>query len=228
MQNNSIILEVCAANVESARAAAEGEAQRIELCTALELDGLTPSEEEIRQARAIEGLRVNVLIRLREGDFVYSPEEIATMAAQIETARRLGADGVVIGALTPEGDIDLKACRQMMEAAGEMEVTFHRAFDVCRHPRKALEEIIALGCHRLLTSGQAAKAADGTALIRELQEQAQGRIILMPGSGVTPDNAQRILAETGCREIHSSARRPGDCTTSAEVVSAIINHTRDL
>lgn len=228
MQNNSIILEVCAANVESARAAAEGGAQRIELCTALELDGLTPSEEEIRQARAIEGLRVNVLIRSREGNFVYTPEEIATMVAQIETARRLGADGVVIGALTPEGDIDVEACRQMVEAAGEMEVTFHRAFDVSRHPRKALEEIISLGCHRLLTSGQAAKAADGTALIRELQEQAQGRIILMPGSGVTPDNAQRILAETGCREIHSSARRPGDCTTSAEVVSAIINHTRDL
>lgn len=227
MQNN-VILEVCAANVASARAAAKGGAQRIELCTALELDGLTPSEEEIREARVIEGLRVNVLIRLREGDFVYSPEEIATMAAQIETARRLGADGVVIGALTPEGDIDVEACRQMMEAAGEMEVTFHRAFDVCRHPQKALEDIISLGCHRLLTSGQAAKAADGTALIRELQEQAQGRIILMPGSGVNPDNAQRILAETGCREIHSSARRPGDCTTSTEVVSAIINSTRDL
>lgn len=227
MQNN-VILEVCAANVASARAAAEGGAQRIELCTALELDGLTPSEEEIREARVIEGLRVNVLIRLREGNFVYTPEEIATMVAQIETARRLGADGVVIGALTPEGDIDLKACRQMMEAAGEMEVTFHRAFDVCCHPRQALEEIIALGCHRLLTSGQADKAADGTALIRELQEQAQGRIILMPGSGVNPDNAQRILAETGCREIHSSARRPGDCTTSTEVVSAIINSTRDL
>lgn len=227
MQNN-VILEVCAANVASARAAAEGGAQRIELCTALELDGLTPSEEEIREGRVIEGLRVNVLIRSREGNFVYTPEEIATMVAQIETARRLGADGVVIGALTPEGDIDVEACRQMMEAAGEMEVTFHRAFDVCRHPQKALEDIISLGCHRLLTSGQAAKAADGTALIRELQEQAQGRIILMPGSGVNPDNAQRILAETGCREIHSSARRPGDCTTSAEVVSAIINHTRDL
>lgn len=228
MQNSNIILEVCAANVASARAAAEGGAQRIELCTALELDGLTPSEEEIREARGIEGLRVNVLIRSREGNFVYTPEEIATMVGQIETARRLGADGVVIGALTPEGDIDVEACRQMVEAAGEMEVTFHRAFDVCRQPRQALEEIIAMGCHRLLTSGQAAKAADGTALIRKLQEQAQGRIILMPGSGVTPDNAQRILAETGCREIHSSARRPGDCTTSAEVVSAIINHTRDL
>lgn len=228
MQNSNIILEVCAANVASAHAAAEGGAQRIELCTALELDGLTPSEEEIREARSIEGLRVNVLIRSREGNFVYTPEEIATMVAQIETARRLGADGVVIGALTPEGDIDVEACRQMVEAAGEMEVTFHRAFDVCRQPRQALEEIIAMGCHRLLTSGQAAKATDGTALIRKLQEQAQGRIILMPGSGVTPDNAQRILAETGCREIHSSARRPGDCTTSAEVVSAIINHTRDL
>lgn len=222
MQSN-VLLEVCAASVESARAAAKGGAQRIELCTALALDGLTPTDEDMREARSIGGLRMNVLIRPREGNFVYTADEVATMVEQIASARRIGADGVVIGALTPEGDIDLEACRRMMEAAGGMEVTFHRAFDVCRKPQQALEDIIALGCKRLLTSGQAPTAEAGMEMIGRLNKQAQGRIIIMPGAGVNPGNARRILQETGCREIHSSSRRPGEDETCAEVVRTIVN-----
>ena len=226
MQSNAL-LEVCAASVESARAAAEGGAQRIELCTALALDGLTPSDEDMREARSIGEVRMNVHIRPREGNFVYTADEVATMVEQIASARRMGADGVVIGALTPEGDIDLEACRRMMEAAGGMEVTFHRAFDVCRNPQQALEDIIALGCKRLLTSGQAPTAEAGIPLIRRLNDQAHGRIIIMPGAGVNPGNARRILQETGCQEIHSSSRHAGQSETSAEVVKAIVDEINE-
>ena len=217
------LLEVCAASVESARAAAQGGAQRIELCTALELDGLTPSPEEIAEARTIEGIKMNVLIRSREGNFVYSEAETTLMINQIEIARQLGADGVVIGALTPEGDIDLPTCQRMMKAAGDLSVTFHRAFDQCRHPEQALEDIISLGCQRLLTSGQQPTALEGVPFLRKLQQQANGRIIIMPGAGVNPDNAAFILRETGCLEIHSSARKKGERTTSTEVVRNIVN-----
>lgn len=217
------ILEVCASSVASAEAAAKGGAQRIELCTRLDLDGLTPTEQEIRAARGIECLTLNVLIRPREGDFVYSPEEVCLMRQQIEMCKRLGADGVVIGALTEEGDIDVRTTRTLIEAAGQMSITFHRAFDRCRSPQKALEQIIALGCQRLLTSGQAPTALEGIDLLARLHTQAEGRIIIMPGAGVNAGNAARILRETGCTEIHSSARQRGESVTSAVVVSAIMD-----
>lgn len=217
------ILEVCASSVASAEAAAKGGAQRIELCTRLDLDGLTPTEQEIRAARGIECLTLNVLIRPREGDFVYSPEEVCLMRQQIEMCKRLGADGVVIGALTEEGDIDVRTTRTLIEAAGQMSITFHRAFDRCRSPQKALEQIIALGCQRLLTSGQAPTALEGIDLLARLHTQAEGRIIIMPGAGVNAGNAARILRETGCTEIHSSARQRGESATSAVVVSAIMD-----
>ncbi len=220
MQNNAI-LEVCASNIESARAAAQGGADRIELCTRLDLDGLTPSAEEIREARAIEGIRLNVLIRCKEGGFVYTEDDFALMQEQVALCKSLGVDGVVIGALTEEGDIDVAHCQKLVQSAQGMEITFHRAFDVCHHPRQALEDIIALGCHRLLTSGQQPTAEAGIPLLQLLHQQAQGRIIIMPGSGVNPSNAGHILRATGCTEIHSSARHPGDSVTSAEVVSAI-------
>lgn len=216
------ILEVCAASIASTKAAAEGGAQRIELCTRLDLDGLTPSFEEIRQANAIDGMKVNVLIRFREGNFVYSKEEFRLMERQIRDARELGVDGIVIGALTPAGDIDKDACERLMQAAGGLPVTFHRAFDQCRDAMQGLEDIISLGCTRLLTSGQSLTAEEGIPLLRKLYEQANGRIIIMPGAGVNPGNAARILRETGCREIHSSARKPGESNTSAEVVRNIL------
>lgn len=212
-------LEVCCADIESVWAAKEGGAHRIELCEALELDGLTPSEELIRQTIAT-GMPVQVLIRVREGNFVYSSEEVETMAASIRLAKELGAHGVVIGALTPEGQVDKPAIARMMEEAEGMSVTFHRAFDVCRDPLQALEEIIALGCHRLLTSGQQHSAFAGIPLLRQLTTQAAGRIIIMPGAGVNPQNAMHILTETGATEIHGSLRRNGH--TDARMVRDVV------
>ena len=199
-------LEVCCGDIQSVRAAAQGGAHRVELCSALSLDGLTPSAGLIAQARQVEGLRLHVLIRPREGDFVYSAEEFEEMLHDVRTARQLGADGVVIGALTPEGDIDVAHLRPLVEAAEDMQVTFHRAFDQCRQPLLALEQIISLGCTRLLTSGQAPTAEAGIPLIRELVSQAQSRLIILPGAGVNAVNAAHILDATGATEIHGSLR----------------------
>lgn len=201
------ILEICAGSVESAIAARDGGAKRIELCTALEIGGVTPSAGLIAEARKIDGLVLNVIIRPRGGDFLYNEYEIACMLQDIRTCKELGADGVVIGALTADGDIDTAVCKRLIAAADGMSVTFHRAFDMCRNPQKALEELIALGCHRVLTSGQAATAQAGIPLLKELVEQAAGRIIIMPGCGVSSANAAAILQATGAIEIHASARK---------------------
>ncbi|MEE1004198.1 MAG: copper homeostasis protein CutC [Bacteroidaceae bacterium] len=214
-------LEVCCGDLQSVRAAIEGGAHRVELCEALELDGLTPSEAMMESAIGM-GIPVQVLIRVREGDFVYSKDEICKMQNDIRLARKLGAAGVVIGALMPDGSIDEEATRCMMDEAEGLSVTFHRAFDVCRKPEEALEKIISLGCHRLLTSGQATTAELGIPMLKKLIEQADGRIIIMPGAGVNPQNASRILEETGALEIHGSLRRNGH--TSAELVRATLNN----
>lgn len=214
-------LEVCCGDLQSVRAAIEGGAHRVELCEALELDGLTPSEAMMESAIGM-GIPVQVLIRVREGDFVYSKDEICKMRNDIRLARKLGAAGVVIGALMPDGSIDEEAIRCMMDEAEGLSVTFHRAFDVCHEPEEALEKIISLGCHRLLTSGQATTAEQGIPMLKKLIEQADGRIIIMPGAGVNPQNASRILEETGALEIHGSLRRNGH--TSAELVRATLNN----
>lgn len=226
------LLEVCCGNLDSVRAAVRGGAPRIELCSALELDGLTPAWQDLEAARALfPDLTIHVLIRPRAGDFCYSPEQVQQMVRQIETALEYGADGIVVGCLTPDGDVDKTAMQKLMKAAAGRPVTFHRAFDVCRRPFDALEDIISLGCRRILTSGQAPVAAEGTDLIRELRSRAQGRIGLLPGCGVNPGNARRILELTGCREIHASAsalEADGRKVTSASTVAAIlsaINHS---
>ena len=201
------ILEICAGSVESAIAARDGRAQRIELCAALEVGGVTPSAGLIAEARKIEGLTLNVIIRPRGGDFLYNEYEATCMEQDIHTCRQLGVDGVVIGALTAEGDIDTVLCKRLIAAADGMSVTFHRAFDMCRDPRKALEELIEMGCDRVLTSGQATTAMAGIPLLKELVELADGRIIIMPGCGVNSGNAAAILNATGATEIHASARK---------------------
>ena len=201
------ILEICAGSVESAIAARDGGAQRIELCAALEVGGVTPSAGLIAEARKVNGLTLNVIIRPRGGDFLYNEYEVACMEEDIRTCRSLGVDGVVIGALTADGDIDTATCKKLINAAEGMGVTFHRAFDMCRNPQKALEELIALGCHRVLTSGQAATAQTGIPLLKELVKQADNRIIIMPGCGVNSNNAAKILQATGANEIHASARK---------------------
>lgn len=200
------ILEVCAGSYDSALAAARGGAARIELCSGLADGGVTPSAGLIRAARSIPGLKVNVLIRSREGDFLYDDAEIALMTEDVKVCREAGCDGVVIGALTPEGDIDVEACRRMMAEAGDMEVTFHRAFDLCRDPQSALEILIALGCRRVLTSGLAASAPEGVQTLAALVRQAAGRIIILAGGGVNSGNAAKLVADTGVTEVHASAR----------------------
>ncbi len=206
--------------MNSVHAAIEGGAHRIELCRALEVDGLTPSADMMSEAIGM-GIPVQVLIRPREGGFVYDETEVETMLEEVRRARQLGANGVVIGALKPDGSIDEETIRRLVAEAAGMSITFHRAFDVCKNPAEALEQIVSLGCHRLLTSGQAASAEQGIPLIKRLVGQAAGRLIIMPGAGVSPDNARRILSETGAHEIHGSLRR-GGCTDS-ELVRAVIN-----
>ena len=217
--NSQPILEVCCADLQSVRAAKEGGAHRVELCQALGLDGLTPSAGMIESAVDM-GIPVQVLIRPREGDFVYSKDEVLCMQRDIRVAKQLGANGVVIGALKPDGSIDEETIRCLVGEAEGLSITFHRAFDVCKQPEEALEQIISLGCHRLLTSGQAPTAEQGIPLLKRLVEQSSGRIIIMPGAGVNPQNAHCILSETGAHEIHGSLRKDGH--TDPELVHATV------
>ncbi|MBO4662206.1 MAG: copper homeostasis protein CutC [Bacteroidaceae bacterium] len=226
-----MILEVCCGNIQSVRAAVEGGAQRVELCRDLELDGLTPDRQMISQAIAIchpAGVRVYALVRPRAGDFVYSAAEMEQMLADIRMAVELGADGIVIGALTADGAIDIVQTEQMIRYARQccgdrqLGVTFHRAFDVCNNPFQALEQIIRLGCDRILTSGQQPTAEQGIPLLKELVRKANGRIIILCGAGVTPANAARILHETGATELHGSLRT-GPITDPEKVTWLIHN-----
>ena len=199
--------EICANGVESCLAAQGGGADRVELCAGIPEGGTTPSMGEIEQARQLLTMtRLHVIIRPRGGNFVYSELEVGRMLADISLCRALGVDGVVFGCLTPEGDVDKALCQRLKEACGDMSVTFHRAFDRARDPRKALEDIIALGFHRILTSGQQPTAEAGIPLLKELHERAQGRVILLAGSGVNEGNILRIHQETGISEFHFSAR----------------------
>lgn len=199
--------EVCANSVESCLTAQTGGANRVELCTGIPEGGTTPSYGEISMAREIlDTTRLHVIIRPRGGDFLYSPIEVKTMLKDIEIARKLGVDGVVFGCLTANGEIDSTAMQELMLASQGLSVTFHRAFDVCCNPKEALEQIIELGCNRILTSGQQATAEQGIPLLKELQEQAAGRIILLAGCGVNENNIARIAQETGIQEFHFSAR----------------------
>jgi len=207
---DKICLEVCAGDLQSVENAAAGGADRVELCMCLDEGGVTPSAGLIREALKTGGVRVHVLIRPREGDFVYSPSEVEAMAEDIRVAARCGAHGVVIGALTAGGEIDMDTCRRLADAAGEMDVTFHRAFDRCADSSRALEQVISLGCTRLLTSGCAQSAVEGAATLAALNRQAGGRIIIMAGAGVNPSNAADIVRLTGVRELHASARTVAD------------------
>lgn len=199
--------EICTNSVESCIAAQQGGANRVELCAGIPEGGTTPSYGEIATAREVlTHTKLHVIIRPRGGDFLYSPVEIKTMLKDIEIARQLGVDGVVFGCLTADGEVDMSVMQELMAASKGLSVTFHRAFDVCRDARKALEQIIDLGCNRILTSGQQANAEAGIPLLKELQQQAAGRIILLAGCGVNEGNIRRIAEETGIGEFHFSAR----------------------
>ncbi len=207
-QTISRSLEVCAGDLRSVYAARDGGAARVELCTGLAEGGMTPSAGLIRSAVAVGGIDVNVLIRPRPGDFVYGSDELRVMLDDIAVAVDCGAHGVVIGALTPEGDVDHETVKAMVKAAKGMSVTFHRAFDLCRNPHEALEQLIDLGIERLLTSGQAPTALEGVDLLASLVAAAGSNLSVMPGGGVNAANAKEILCRSGAHEIHASARRP--------------------
>jgi copper homeostasis protein len=201
------VLEIAANSLASALAAQEGGASRIELCAALELGGLTPSPAQIALARERLSIPVHVLVRPRAGDFAYGDEEHATMLSDVAHCAAVGCDGVVVGALTADGDVDLTRCRELVSAAGRLDLTFHRAIDVCRDPETALEAVIGLGFRRVLSSGGAASAREGSASLRRLIAQAAGRIEIMPGAGIEAGNIAALMAATGAREFHASAKR---------------------
>lgn len=204
-------IENCAGSAQSVLRARDAGAHRAELCAGMPEGGTTPSYGEIRMARAVEGITLHVLIRPRGGDFYYNEMEREIILSDIDLCRSVGVDGVVVGALTPEGDVDTDFMRAVMaRVQGDMSVTFHRAFDMCRDRTKALGEIIRLGCARILTSGGAATAYEGMDEIKRLVDQAHGRIIVMPGCGITSDNIVEIARRTGATELHLSARSSYD------------------
>ena len=201
------LIEIAANSVASALAAQAGGAGRVELCAALELGGLTPSHATIAMARERLRIPLYVLIRPRAGDFRYDDDECEAMRRDIETCVALGCDGVVLGVLDADGDVDMERCYSLIAAAAHLGITFHRAFDLVRDPHRALDDVIALGCERVLTSGGQASAMEGAAQIRELVAQAAGRIGIMPGAGVTDRNIAALATATGAREFHASAKR---------------------
>lgn len=198
--------EVCANSVESCIAAEQGGAVRVELCASIPEGGTTPSYGEIRQARNRIDIALHVIIRPRCGDFLYTPLELERMLYDIEVSRSLGVDGVVFGCLTPDGDVDMEAMSRLIKSSEGMAVTFHRAFDMCRDQSAALEQIISLGCSRVLTSGGAPTALEGVSVLQKMVEQAAGRIVIMPGCGINDQNIMQIAEQTGASEFHLSAR----------------------
>ncbi len=199
-------IEICANSVASCLEAQKGGAYRVELCAGIPEGGTTPSYGEIAVARELLNIKLNIIIRPRGGDFLYSDVEHKTMLHDIEIAKKLGVDGVVIGCLKADGTIDMERNRELIAAAEGMSVTFHRAFDMCKNPFESLEQIIALGCDRLLTSGQQPTAIEGISLLSQLVEKAGDRIIIMPGSGVNEDNIAILADKTKAKEFHFSAR----------------------
>ena len=207
MEKKVFRFEVCANGVESCLAAQAGGADRVELCAGIPEGGTTTSYGEIKVARRLlKATRLHVIIRPRGGDFLYTPLEMERMEADIEAARQLGADGVVFGCLREDGAIDMEANRRLVEKARGMSLTFHRAFDRCRDPFEALEQLIDLGFDRILTSGQQPKAIEGAPLLRQLHEKAAGRIIILAGCGVNEQNIRSLYEQTGVTEYHFSAR----------------------
>jgi len=196
-------LEVIATSLESLKAAVDGGADRIELCSNLFCGGTTPSAALIQSAVAYSEIPVHVLIRPRPGDFCYSKDEMNLICRDIEFAKQTGAAGIVCGFLLPDGNIDKDITALIVQLAAPMSVTFHRAFDVCCNPVQGLEDIIEAGCRRLLTSGQKNTAFEGRDMIIQLVKQAGDRIIIMPGSGVSADNIVQVK-ETGAHEFHMS------------------------
>jgi len=218
-------IEICCGSVQSAANAKAGGAVRVELCQGLIEGGTTPSPATIEYAVKELGLQVFVLVRPRGGDFCYNELEIKTMEEDVEFCKRAGVAGIVVGFLHPDGSIDTELTRRFVKLAAPLLVTFHRAFDRCPEPLKALEQIIDCGCARILTSGCKPTAMEGADMLKQLVQQANGRIKILAGSGVTPENAAALRKKTGAPEIHGSCKitRPdGAWETDAEQVKKLL------
>ncbi|MBM3414852.1 MAG: copper homeostasis protein CutC [Bacteroidetes bacterium] len=208
MEEKKYIIEIATSDFATTQSAVEGGADRIELCANLTEGGTTQSYATIKKCReAFEGL-LYPIIRPRGGDFLYTKDEFDIMLQDVKLCKQLGCDGVVIGMLNMDGSIDVARTAKLIDAAYPMGVTFHRAFDRCREPFEALEQLIEIGCERILTSGQKPTVSDAGAveMIAELNKRADNRIIIMPGSGVRADNIKMLAEKTDCTEFHSSLR----------------------
>lgn len=201
-KTSRFILEVCVDSVESAIAAEAGGAKRVELCDNLIEGGTTPSAGTIELARHNLKIDLNVIVRSRGGDFCYSDIEFEIMERDVQFAKELGANGVVIGLLHANGTIDTKRTERLVDLARPMSVTFHKAFDMTRDPFQALESLIQIGVDRVLTSGQEYSVIEGIELVAELVRCAADRIIIMPGGNLTTRNIKKVINATGAREAH--------------------------
>jgi copper homeostasis protein len=200
------IIEIATTDFTTTKSALEGGADRIELCAALTEGGTTASYGTIKKCREAFNVQLFPIIRTRSGDFLYTDEEFEIMMNDVKLCKDLGCDGVVIGLLDKDGEIDMKRSSKLIELAYPLEVTFHRAFDRCKDPFEALEQLIETGCQRILTSGQQPAAPQGIDLITQLVKAAGERIIIMPGSGVRKENIKELAEKTGAKEFHSSLR----------------------
>ena len=201
------LLEIAVFSAEGAVIAAQAGADRIELCSGYADGGLTPSMGTINFVRKQVTCPIFVMIRPRGGDFCYSKAEIEIMGNDIEQCKKIGVDGIVAGVLNSDFSIDEKTISDLVKLSAPLPFTFHRAFDVCHDPMDALEVLINCGVKRILTSGQKSSALEGASFISELNENSNGRILLMPGAGINPGNISEIVKQTGCHEFHASAKR---------------------
>jgi copper homeostasis protein len=201
-----IVLEIACDGLADALAAASGGADRLELCSALDLDGLTPSLGTVLEAREALRLPLLAMVRPRAGPATYDETELTVMHRDAQLLLEAGVDGIVFGALGPDGRVDAHAVRAFVGLAGDREAVFHRAFDQTPDPAEALETLIEAGVRRVLTSGGAPTALEGAARIRSLREQAAGRIEILPAGGIREVNVQAVLERTGCAQVHLSRR----------------------
>jgi copper homeostasis protein len=198
-------IEVCCNTAADAFTAKEAGADRVELCSALALGGLTPSMGELSAARRA-GIEIAAMVRPREGGFCYNDIEFETMLADADAMLRAGADSIVFGILRPDGTLDTARCAKMLETIGNKTAVFHRAIDVMPDWRAAIDALCELGFGRILTSGQRPTAIEGADTIREMMDYAAGRIDILPGSGIRPENAKAFVEKTGTNELHVSMR----------------------
>ncbi len=199
-------IEVCIDNIESLHIAQQAGATRIELCSSLSVGGLTPSTGFMQQAVRHANVPVYAMIRPRQGDFLFDDDEIEMMIADINAVKSAGLQGVVIGCLTPNGEVNMAQCQRLVAAAMPLGVTFHRAIDQCVDVHRALDDIMELGCERVLTSGLSATAVEGISVLKDMVQYCQDRLVIMAGAGVTAQNATKIIKNTGVNEVHLSGK----------------------